>query len=124
MNKYIRKELYPIEHILSKSVPTTTRSAESKVDFDGDLINMNSIRYNLFKDKGVTCISCGIEGRYFAKERDPNSDVQPYHFNLYGLDENGNEMLMTKSKIIPKSEGGTEHLSNYDVKCYKCNCLK
>lgn len=119
---YIRKETYSIEDVLSKIVPTNTKDRDSKVDFDGDLIKMNSQRYELFKEKGIKCVSCGIKGRYFAKEKDTNA--KSYHFNLYAINENMKDVLMTKDHIIPKSKGGANHISNYQTMCCNCNFKK
>lgn len=119
---YIRKEIYSIEDILSRTVPVNIRNSESRADFDGDLIRMNSHRYELFKEKGVKCITCDIEGKYFAKERDINA--KSYHFNLYAINGEGKEVLMTKDHIIRKREGGIDHISNYQTMCVICNNRK
>ncbi|MNR16109.1 HNH endonuclease [compost metagenome] len=95
---------------------------EVKVDFDGDLIPMSSHRYWTFKEKGCKCVECGIEGVYFAKER--SGGVVSYHFNLYAVDENGQEVLMTKDHIQPKSKGGRNHIENYQTMCTRCNWVK
>lgn len=88
---YIRKEIYSIDAVLSK---ITRKGEPRKVDFDGDLINMDSQRYELFEAKGITCASCGIEGKFFAKEKDRAS--YGYHFNLYAV-KDGKDVLMTKT---------------------------
>lgn len=118
----VRKEIYSIEAVLEKVVPPGTPKNESKVEFDGDLIKMNSHRYDLFKHKGVKCVCCGIEGKYFVKERPAGTDS--FHFNLYAVDMLGNEVLMTKDHIIPKSKRGRNHLSNYQTMCAPCNVAK
>lgn len=56
------------------------------------------------------------------KEKRPK-DVS-YHLNLYAVDENGKEILMTKDHIIPKSKGGKDHISNYQTMCVRCNMTK
>ena len=112
---YIRKDIYSIEAVLSK---ITRKGEPRKVDFDGDLINMDSQRYELFEAKGITCVSCGIEGKFFAKEKDRAS--YGYHFNLYAV-KDGEDVLMTKDHIIPKSKGGKNELSNYQPMCTYCN---
>ena len=76
----IRKEIYNIEQVLSLV-------GNWKIAWDGDLIKMNSQRYQLFKQKGITCVECGIKGAYFAKERDVKCPT--YHFNLYALNGEG-----------------------------------
>ena len=117
-----RKGVYPIDKVLSKTVPVETKNKDSKVDFDGDLVKMNSQRYELFKHKGVKCVDCGIEGKYFAKEKHQAS--KSYHFNLYAINKRGKEVLMTKDHIIRKRDGGADSLENYQTMCTKCNQKK
>lgn len=94
----------------------------ARVEFCGDIIKGNSQRYQTFFTKGLKCVCCGIEGKFFAKEKWEN---QPsYHLNLYALDADGNEVLMTKDHIIPKSKGGKDHISNYQTMCEVCNMAK
>lgn len=119
---YIRKGIYSIEDVLSKR--NFLNSSEDSVDFQGDLIHMNSDRYHTFAEKGLKCVECGIEGIYFAKERDRHGSSR-WHFNLYAVDNvTGEEVLMTKDHIIPKSKGGENNLSNYQTMCCKCNVKK
>lgn len=115
---YIRKGIYSIEDIFSKILPLDTPKEKRKVDFDGDLVNMISHRYHTFKNKGLECVSCGIKGSFFAKEK--NMKAKVYHFNLYGL-KNGKEILLTKDHIIRKREGGKDRLDNYQTMCTICN---
>jgi len=115
----IRKEIYTIAEVLSKRVPSETKKKKSLTDFDGDLMKMNSQRLELFDLKGVKCVCCGIKGSFFAKEKHPLD--QRYHFNLYAIDNAGNEVLMTKDHIVPKSLSGANHISNYQTMCQPCN---
>jgi len=94
---------------------------DCKVNFDGHMVNMASDRLKLFFNNH-TCIMCGIEGSFFALES--NNESEGYHFNLYALDSLGNEILMTKDHIIPKSHGGKNRIDNYQTMCTKCNSLK
>ena len=44
---------------------------------------------------------------------------------LHGcLDENGNEVLMTKDHIWAKANGGKSNLANYQTMCHPCNHAK
>lgn len=86
--------------------------------FDGETVAMQSHRYHCFKERGTTCIACGIEGTHFRLERAGNA--KRYHFNLY----TDSGRMMTKDHIVPKSKGGANHIDNYQTMCYKCNNRK
>lgn len=113
----IQKEVYTVDQVLSNVIPYTKE--KHYVDFDGDNMKMESQRYRLFKRDGCKCVICGIEGTFFRKERHKH-DIT-YHFNLYGIDNNGDEVLMTKDHIIAKKNGGKDYMSNYQVMCVDCN---
>jgi 5-methylcytosine-specific restriction endonuclease McrA len=110
-----RKETYPVEEVMR-------HVGVAEVMFDGDIMKMRSARYEVFKQCGIKCVSCGIVGTHFVKERSHNSG--PYHFNLYATNANGYEVLMTKDHIIPKSKGGKDSMDNYQTMCVVCNVRK
>jgi len=123
---YQRKETYPLnivfEYIFSNKEVKEDNSRKYHI-FDGDRISMTSIRYRVFKFVSYKCKDCGLVGEYFAKERHhhPNSIDQSYHFNLYGHNKNGDEIMLTKDHIKPKSFGGQNVLMNMECMCKKCN---
>lgn len=123
-NGLIRKETYSIDEVGEKvkDILFEKDNRNAKVDFDGDLIKGNSQRYQTFFTKGCKCVVCGIEGRYFAKER--HLQDKAYHLNLYAVDDNGTEILMTKDHILPHSKGGADDISNYQTMCKLCNEAK
>jgi hypothetical protein len=84
-------------------------------------VAMGSHRYQLFVEKGIKCAKCGLKGEYFALERGVGDNPNRFHFNLYGVDTDGNEVLITKDHIIPRSAGGKNKLPNYQTMCYVCN---
>jgi len=88
------------------------------------VVPMGSHRYQLYAEKGTTCVRCGIKGAYFALERGRSDNPNRFHFNLYGLNRYGREVMMTKDHIKPRSKGGKNKLSNYQPMCYKCNQKK
>lgn len=118
-------KLYTLEEVFAH-VPTPESDEitnygnrhKLKVEFDGHKIKVSSDRLVLFKHKGIKCVSCGIEGKYFRKSF---GGYPTPHFNLFALDANGKEVLMTKDHIHPKSKGGKDCLRNYQTMCAPCN---
>jgi len=61
-------------------------------------VRMNTATLKTFAIKGITCIKCGLVGSFFALEKTPNNKQDnKFHFNLYGLDIFGNEILIILS---------------------------
>lgn len=123
---YERKGIYAPEEVFSHL------GAKEAVDFDGDTIRMGSPRYILF-NTNLICVVCDLVGIFFAKERAiyldrPSGRYCPttnhYHFNLYGLNDRGDEVMLTKDHIHPKSQGGSEDQSNFQTMCARCNGRK
>ena len=119
-----RKENLTIEEVYNavKDVLFEPEDKKAMVVINGDKIKGNSQRFQTFFTKGLKCACCGIEGKYFGKEKDFNA--ARYHLNLYVLDESGNEVLMTKDHTVPRSKGGASELYNYQTMCVKCNIAK
>lgn len=91
---------------------------------DGVTVKMGSQRYSLFFNHGTDCVKCGLKGAYFWLEQDKSQSGTAWHFNLYGVLDDGTEVLMTKDHIIPKSKGGKNHINNYQTMCERCNSKK
>lgn len=123
ISPYIRHSILSIEFILSL-IPTLENKKPKKQIVNGILVKMTSQRYKLFKEKGCDCVSCGVKGSFFAIEKTKGQADETYHLNLYAIDNNGNQVLMTKDHILPKSKGGKNSLINYQPMCVICNNLK
>jgi len=125
MDRYEKE--YQVDEVLSWVKQNISGSAKN-VDMDGHLMKVKSIRYETFIASGTSCKCCGIVGTKFYKERNHTSgginNGEKYHFNLYAIDKDGEETLMTKDHIIAKSLGGTDHVSNMQTMCYVCNSEK
>lgn len=116
-----RKGVYNIHETFQKLFPYWNLSREDAVmDFDGDPLRANSVRYKVFHNS-LKCCVCGIEGKFFAKERSLPAFSDKFHLNLYAMDEDGKEVLMTKDHIIPKSKGGSNGVENMQTMCCRCN---
>ena len=83
-------------------------------------VKSNSHRMKCFA-RSLQCVFCGIEGVKMVLEFSTNSH-RP-HFNLYAI-EDGEEVLMTKDHILPKSNGGKDAHDNYQTACSPCNFLR
>lgn len=134
-----RKGVYTIEQVLSwvevdeesldKKDARKIRLETSFKKFDGVEVLSGLLGYKVFKEKGVKCAcpKCETKGEYFALERTPGPGKSKYnhwHFNLYGNDKFGKEVMITKDHINPKSKGGDNELSNLQPMCISCNTKK
>ncbi len=123
---YIRKGVVSINEfeVLFKDTVLSNMDAakcKTKIAVNGEPIKAVSDRYKCFISSGYNCVSCGVKGTHFAIER-TESDTT-YHLNLYSV-VNGQDVLMTKDHIMPKSKGGRNHYSNYQTMCTVCNASK
>lgn len=91
-------------------------------EFAGQSVKVSSLRLHTFVEKGLICADCGVTGAFFALER--TNKKYPWNLELYGTDESGAEVLMTKDHITPKSKGGKDHISNTQTMCTHCNLKK
>ena len=98
------------------------RSGKHFFEFHGLKIPIHSSRLQTYT-KGISCVSCGIEGKYFIFEKHSPKD-HGCHLNLYAVDEVGGLVLMTSDHIIPKSKGGSNDVSNRQPMCHECNTFK
>ena len=125
--KYIRNGIITPEKVIPFVTPFDKQFKKGFTGDDGEIhpIKMGSDRYWCFALRGLNCVCCGIEGKFFALESHKyNSGTKRYHLNLYAIDKDGNEILMTKDHVTPKSKGGKNHIHNYQTMCYKCNQKK
>jgi hypothetical protein len=129
---YERDGLYSLHEVFENIGDKPVAFGGNMFGEGGDLIEMNSHRYVLFK-RSQTCVCCGLTGTYFAKERSAKKNKQTgewvstdnkWHFNLYARREDGTEVLMTKDHIQPKSKGGADEQDNYATMCSPCNGRK
>ncbi len=78
-------------------------------------------RLEMFRRGGTVCVKCGIKGSVFHIERHKNDQIMPFSINLYGIDKNGHEIMMTWDHILPVSLGGSDKIENAQCMCRRCN---
>lgn len=122
-NGYRRKAIYnnPLE--ILHQLNTARENNVPVLKFKGVMVKSSSLRYRLF-EQNLRCVKCGVKGAFLALEKSASQDCRYWHFNLYGIDENGNEVMLTKDHIMPKSKGGKDRLENMQTMCSYCNSVK
>jgi hypothetical protein len=116
-----RKEIYSIPQVLGKRATALSRGLRYAY-FGDNRIKVDSQRLLLFAEKGWRCCECGLEALYFAKER--HNSFMGWNLYLYGVNKQGEEVLMTRDHIKPRSRGGRNRLHNYAPMCTCCNGRK
>lgn len=82
-------------------------------------------RLKTFFHHGTKCSACGLEAKFYAVERPAHEkDDFPYHLNLWGIDEKGEEVLFTHDHTLARSAGGKDDISNTTTMCRPCNFAK
>jgi 5-methylcytosine-specific restriction endonuclease McrA len=94
----------------------------------GKSVRVTGTRLGAFK-KSLVCAGCGRVGsRFYIERHHRRGGDEKYgdgwHLNLYTVNPNGSETLMTRDHIIPRSKGGRDRLSNSQTMCHKCNNRK
>lgn len=121
-----RAGIYEINEVFAWA-ETDAEVNENTKQFNGKQVLSNLLNYKVFKLKGADCTCCPIKGLYFALERTPGPRLSVYnewHFNLYGKNIRGHEVLLTKDHIVPRSAGGDDSMDNLQPMCIRCNTKK
>lgn len=124
MGQYIRHAVAPIEEIISAMLAGSTKHT-----YNGLTFNISSLRLRTFcRDAGLgklKCAGCGLDAKFFAIEAFArNSDNKSVHANLYGVREDGKEVLFTHDHILARALGGEDTLKNSQTMCGPCNWAK
>ena len=94
----------------------------------GQSVRVTGTRLGSFK-KSLGCAGCERVGERFYVERHRKRNEgmkygEGWHLNLYAVNPNETEILMTRDHIVPRSKGGKDRLSNSQTMCTHCNLRK
>lgn len=110
---------YVLEQFVEGDRQTKKRSIPVETEYGTFEVYTNSQRYVLFKEKGLTCIACGVTcERVYLIQSDQNPERA--HFDFI-VDKDGEEWLLTKDHTKAKANGGRNVQSNYQPMCEICN---
>lgn len=127
-HNYIKRiAVFDIDDVLPY-ICYSSKDPASKRKFAGHEVNLSNPKFILFRQYldnygKIFCEDCGVVGNYFALESAKNGEAE-VHLNLYGYDKEGDEVLLTRDHILPKSKGGKDACYNMQVLCLPCNKAK
>jgi hypothetical protein len=115
-----RLAILPVEDVLPLILKAETPGQRAMLL--GNSVSIASTRLRCFALKGTACSCCGLQAKYFALEKAPNQ--VPFHLNLYSIDKDGAEVLMTRDHVHPQALGGHNGIKNSQTMCFPCNQRK
>jgi len=121
---YLRKGTVSVEEVIEFIPLEKNSKLPKRREYFGENVKLTSPRYKVFAIKGIQCAHCGLMGTFFALEQSLAQNTSKFHFNLYGTDKYGNDIMMTVDHIVPKSKGGPDTIENKQCLCFKCNNKK
>lgn len=125
MGNLLRHRKFTVAEVLGAEVEQHDKKW-SVIPSLGVYINTNALL--MWKKHGVFCCvdKCERTGLFFAAERTPGkgSMYNEWHLNLYAVDPNDDEVLMTQDHVLARGNGGEDHVDNLQPMCYPHNQRK
>lgn len=118
----LEETLQAIKEYNARPVNPEHKGSSQRVEFCGQQVKLSSLRLRTFATYGTECVDCGIKASFFAIERH-QGDVN-YHINLWAINSDGKQVLMTHDHILARSLGGADNISNTQTMCMICNFEK
>lgn len=124
MNRYVRYGVCTLEQILPLVATHYGTPNLPKPVFHGHKVGVSSLRMKTFEHDGVVCRACGLEATFFAVEDFVGATTPQPHLNLYGVNDEDQEVLFTHDHRLARALGGANDLSNVQTMCSPCNNKK
>lgn len=96
---------------------------KNKIKTSSQKNNLFIQNYEKYKNK-CKCDICGLEAKYMVLEKSKDVVNDYFHFNLYTINKDNQEIYFNIDHVIPKSKGGKNELENMQLTCEICNSKK
>jgi hypothetical protein len=130
MNAYTRLGVASLEEIIPK-ILSVMNNEDTHSDICGYTVRIRSRSLRLLtfgrdsqSSRGLSCRGCNLVASFFAVERFTYGKETKPHINLYGVKEDGIEVLFTHDHILARGLGGKDRLDNTQTMCLDCNQKK
>ena len=129
MGQYIRHAMIDMHRIFD-AINTANEGGPQKATMDGYTFGVSSNRVRTFerayREDKLWCVTCGLKPSFFSVDSFKGADSTRTHVNLFGLTEEGEEILFTHDHIVARALGGADdrELSNTQLMCGPCNFKK
>lgn len=128
MKGYIHLDRIPLE-VGMNAIKNNLQEKEKafRVQVGSHEVHVTSLRLRTFYADGAKCYICAKEATHFSADlfsNRPSNQRQIAHMNMWGVDEDGEELLFTHDHVLARSLGGGDHLGNTKTCCTKCNNQK
>lgn len=129
MNIYERLKKINIDKVLYEMQKAKdNKIGKKRVMLENIPLKLLSLRLQTFLEDGIKCYNCNLEASFFAVERDlisaQKDPENKYHLNLWGINEEGEEVLFTHDHVLARALGGKNDRTNTKTMCTKCNFEK
>lgn len=101
------------------------------IELLGAKLKISGLRLRTFAERPLCCSNpaCKSVPTHFSIERDKGNPLdspsqRAYHLNLYGRNEDGNEVLFTHDHTLARGLGGEDSIENTTTMCLPCNQKK
>jgi hypothetical protein len=129
--KFVGKTIFSIDDIFARIEAGQKRlRINNKIVVNLNLKYLKRL-YMLYKISGkneIRCPFCGTKASHFRLVQDiAQTNAVNYYFHLYGFVKTKNKtvyMPFNIDHILPKSKGGQDIVSNFQVTCHTCNTNK
>lgn len=120
---YIHLETIPLEVGLAEIEANLNEPVKGKrVQVGSREVHVTSLRLRVFRKKGTKCYICGAQATHFAIDKFRLKSIKESpHMNMWGVKEDGSDLLFTHDHIIDRADGGADRIENAETCCTTCN---